>query len=308
MCMEKTIDVIIPVYRPGKEFQELLRRLLCQSILPEHIFILQTLEEGEAMLKPQDERIQVFPIAKKDFDHGRTRAYGVSLSKADYVLLMTQDAMPADRELLFRLRKGFEGEKVGIVYGRQLAREDADITERLTRLYNYPAQSRMQTKKDIETLGIKAYFCSDVCAMYDRRLYGELGGFSHPTVFNEDMIMASKVIQSAYAVYYAADARVIHSHAYTCMQQLRRNFDLGVSQKQYSEVFETVSSEKEGAGFARQTILTLCRKGHPFKAVYFAWQCAFRLVGYRLGKRYDRLPDSVVGFCTMSPGYWKNRE
>lgn len=308
MCRKKTIDVIIPAYRPGREFQELLGRLLCQSVLPEHIFILQTLEEGEAMMKPQDERIQVFPVAKREFDHGRTRAYGVSLSKADYVLLMTQDAMPADRELLSCLLKGFETEGVGIVYGRQLARKDADITEKLTRLHNYPAQSRMQTAADLTVFGIKTYFCSDVCAMYDREVYEALGGFSYPTIFNEDMIMASKMIQNAHTVYYAAEAKVIHSHAYTCMQQLRRNFDLGVSQKQYSEVFENISSEKEGAGFAKQTILTLCRKGHPLKALYFAWQCAFRLAGYRLGKQYDRLPDSVVRFCTMSPGYWKSRE
>ena len=42
----KTVDVIIPVYKPGEELKELLSRLMKQSILPEHIFILQTIEEG----------------------------------------------------------------------------------------------------------------------------------------------------------------------------------------------------------------------------------------------------------------------
>ena len=307
MSMEKTIDIVIPAYKPGKEFQELLRRLLKQSVLPGHIFILQTLEDGDAPMKSQDERIIVYPVAKKEFDHGKTRAYGAGLSKADYVLFMTQDAMPADDELLSSLLKGFEQEKTGIVYGRQLARKDADITEQLTRLHNYPAQSCLKTKSNLNTLGIKTYFCSDVCAMYDRNLYQKLGGFSYPTIFNEDMIMASKVIQNGYAVYYAAEAKVIHSHSYTCMQQFRRNFDLGVSQKQYREVFEHISSEKEGAGFAKKTIVTLCRRGHIGKAVYFAWQCAFRLAGYKLGKNYDRLSDGMISFCTMSPGYWKEK-
>lgn len=301
----KTVDVIIPVYKPGSELKELLSRLMKQSIMPEHIFILHTVEEGEPLLKPLEERIQVFPIKKEEFDHGRTRAYGAGLSEADYILFMTQDAVPADYVLIEELLKGMEQENVGIAYGRQLARRDADITEKLTRLHNYPEQECLKSRADLESLGIKTYFCSDVCAMYDRRLYEELGGFSYPTIFNEDMIMASKVVQAGYGVFYAAKAKVFHSHSYTCKQQFVRNFDLGVSQSQYSEIFENVSSEKEGAGFAKKTILTLCKKMHFGKAVYFAWQCAFRLAGYKLGRNYERLPKKVILHCTMSPGYWK---
>jgi len=301
----KTVDIIIPAYKPGSEFNTLLSRLMKQSVLPEHIFILQTIEEGEALMKPLEERIQVFPIEKAEFDHGRTRAYGAELSEADYILFMTQDAIPADRKLIYELLKGMERENVGIAYGRQLAKKDADLTEQLTRLYNYPEEECLKTRADLETFGIKTYFCSDVCAMYDRMLYEELGGFSYPAIFNEDMIMASKVIQAGYGVFYAAKAKVFHSHSYTCKQQFTRNFDLGVSQRQYSEIFDQISSEKEGAGFAKKTILTLCKKMHFGKAIYFVCQCAFRLAGYKLGKNYERLPRKVVLRCTMSPGYWE---
>lgn len=303
--MIKTIDIIIPAYKPGKEFQELIQKLMKQTVLPQNIFIIQTMVEGFPLIQANDSRVSVYPIEKKDFDHGRTRDYGASLSKSDYIMMMTQDAMPADPYLLEKMLKGFEQEKVGIVYGRQLARKDADILEQMARIHNYPFESRLKTKDDLERLGIKTYFCSDVCAMYDRKLYNELGGFVYPTIFNEDMIMASKVIQAGYGVYYAADAKVIHSHSYTCKQQFVRNFDLGVSQKQYSEVFENISSEKEGAGFAKNTILTLCKKGHFGKAIYFAWQCAFRLAGYKLGLHYDKLSDKMILRCTMNPGYWE---
>ncbi len=300
----KSVDVIIPAYKPGKEFQELLARLMRQTVLPGNIFILQTIEDGEELLQFSEEHIKVVPIKRAEFDHGGTRDYGARLSEADYILLMTQDAMPKNEGVIEELLKGFTGEHVGMSYGRQLARKDADITEQLARLYNYPPESQLKTRADLEELGIKTYFCSDVCAMYDRRLYLELGGFVHPTIFNEDTIMAYRVIQAGYGVYYAADAKVIHSHSYTCMQQFRRNFDLGVSQKEYSEVFENISSEKEGAGFAKKTIFTLCGKMHFLKAFYFAWQCAFRLFGYKMGKSYDRLPEKLVLWCTMSPWYW----
>ncbi len=307
MGHEKTVDIIIPVYRPGKEWKKQLARLLQQTVLPEHIFILQTLDKGEKPMKSRERRIQVFPVKKEEFDHGKTRAYGAGLSRADYLLFMTQDAIPADRELIARLLEGFDRKNVGIAYGRQLARKDADITEKLARLHNYPKESRFKTKADLETMGIQAFFCSDVCAMYDRKIYEELGGFSYPAIFNEDMVMAYRVLQAGYGVFYAAGAKVFHSHTYTCMQQFRRNFDLSVSQKQRREVFGQVSSEKEGAGFVKKTVITLCKHFQFAKAFYFIWQCVCRLAGYRLGKHYENLPKKLILYCTMSPGFWHAR-
>ena len=120
--------------------------------------------------------------------------------------------------------------------------------------------------------------------------------------------MAFRVIHAGYGVYYNAEAKVIHSHSYTCMQQFHRNFDLGVSQSQYSEIFESISSEKEGAGFAGKTIVTLCKGLHFWKAFYFAWQCAFRLVGYKLGRNYERLSRRMILRCTGSAWYWKEEQ
>lgn len=320
-----SVDVMIPVYKPGKEFSSLIEKLLGQTVPPDHILMMQTLEEGEKPLDvsqirashgqafqgdgdhPMEEpEIQVFPVRKEEFDHGATRDRGAKHSQADYILFMTQDAMPADDRLIEKLLQGFSGEKIGIAYGRQLAREGADILEKMARLHNYPPEGRIQTKADVERLGIKTYFCSDVCAMYDRKLYEQLGGFVHPTIFNEDMIMAFRVIQAGYGVCYAAGAKVVHSHSYTCMQQFHRNFDLGVSQTQYREVFAQISSEKEGAGFAKNTLIALCKRMRFFKAFYFALNCAFRLTGYKLGRNYPKLSKKMILRCTMSPGYWRD--
>lgn len=311
--MEPQIDVIIPIYKPGETLKGLLDKLMSQSVLPHHIYLLQTIEEGEEELFSSEyERVSVHTVKKKDFDHGATRNYGAGLaikgsqqanSEKSYLLYMTQDAVPVDEYLLEKLWEPFRDPRTGISYARQLPREQADIVEKLTRLHNYPPQNQLKTKESLENLGIKTYFCSDVCAMYRKDIYQEMGGFVYPTIFNEDMIMASKVIQGGYQVVYTAEAKVIHSHSYTCMQQFHRNFDLGVSQKQYSDVFRGISSEKEGAGYASSLLVYLLKKGKIGKAFYFALQCGFKLLGYQLGKRYDKLPAKMVSLCTMSPGY-----
>ena len=54
------------------------------------------------------------------------------------------------------------------------------------------------------------------------------------------------MINAGYKVAYVAEARVIHSHNYTGMQQFHRNFDMAVSQAEHPEVFEGIKSESEG--------------------------------------------------------------
>ena len=74
--MEQTkIDIVIPVYKPGSEFSDLIKRLMHQTVVPEHIFIMQTIrDESEIMVQSMDERIRIIPVMQSEFDHGGTRA------------------------------------------------------------------------------------------------------------------------------------------------------------------------------------------------------------------------------------------
>ena len=111
------------------------------------------------------------------------------------------------------------------------------LIERYTRSFNYPDAPSVKTKKDLPKYGIKTFFCSNVCAMYRAENYWRLGGFEKKTIFNEDMIFAGKIILNGGGIAYVPEARVIHSHNYGNIEQLRRNFDLAVSQAEHPEIF-----------------------------------------------------------------------
>ena len=73
---------------------------------------------------------------------------------------MTQDALPADEMLVERLvRPLTENTDIAVSYARQLSNSDASCEERISRNFNYPAESRVKTQADIQALGIKSYFC-----------------------------------------------------------------------------------------------------------------------------------------------------
>lgn len=301
------VDVIIPTYKPEKEFAELIHRLQQQTYAIRKIIIINT-ETGifPEKLETEPYPIEVIHIKPKDFDHGGTRNMGASISKADIVLYITQDAMPADEHLIEKFIKVFEAHSdIGVAYGRQLPKNDCNIIERFTRRFNYPEKSRIKSKSDLNELGIKTFFCSDVCAAYRRNYLLGAGGFEDPTIFNEDMIFAGKRILAGDKVAYVAEAKVLHSHNYTGRQQFHRNFDLAVSQAQYPEVFEGVPSEGEGIRMVKATARYLIRNEQPLKVIILMYQSGCKYIGYFLGKRYKKLPMRIVMKCTSNSNYWK---
>ena len=303
-----TIDVIIPTYHSGDKFDKLIKMLYTQTVKPNKVLILHSVEkEGEEQSYPQIEgsNITVIPIEQKNFDHGGTRKYGASLSDADIIMFMTQDAIPADEYLLEKLLEPYIDPKVSATYARQLPDEKADLLERYTRYFNYPKQSRVKSKADIEEYGIKTFFCSDVCATYRNSVYRQLGGFVERTIFNEDMIMAAAMIRADYKVAYAADARVIHSHKYSYVQQFTRNFDLGVSHNQYVEVFHGLKSESEGIKLVMSSIRYLIEKKEFLMIPDLIISSGCKFLGYQMGKRYDLFSKDFVKRCSMNKSYWK---
>lgn len=303
------VDVIIPVYKPGKRFSELLRRLEVQT-KPVNRYIIMNTEErfweewlpGAGVLP---DNLSVYHVTKEDFDHGATRHAGILKSDADVCVFLTDDALPGDRRMLERLCGALEGEDIAAAYGRQLPDRDCGVIERYTRSFNYPEESRVKRREDLPVLGIKTYFCSNVCAAYKRKLYLSLGGFVRRTIFNEDMIFAAKAMENGYAVAYAADARVIHSHNYSGVQQFRRNFDLAVSQADHPEVFSGLKSEGEGIRLVKQTAGYLVHEGKAYLIPKLIYMSGCKYMGFLLGKRYQKLPKKAVLWCTMNRNYWK---
>ncbi|MEF2586596.1 MAG: glycosyltransferase [Butyrivibrio sp.] len=300
------VDAVIPAYKPGHDLRELVEKLLDQTVRLGRIIIINTdrefFDEKEYLIAPA---VEVVHITRHEFDHAGTRDMGLRMSDADYVLFMTMDAIPKDNYLVEKLLSGFRrADNIAVSYARQLPKKDCNRIEQITREFNYPAQSRVQTSDDIKELGIKAYFCSDVCAMYDTSIYRSLGGFKAPAIFNEDMVYAAGALDAGYAVSYCADALVYHSHNYTGRQYYRRNFDLGVSQADHPEIFERFNVKGTGMQLVRKSLAQICRKGTPADIIRLVYYSGMKYLGFRKGKNYRKLSLKTCLKHTSDKEYW----
>ena len=300
----RTIDIIIPTYRPGELFLRLFAMLQKQTVPYHRLIVINTgqklMPQTTREMLTADSRTVLRDITEEEFDHAATRAFGISLSDADCFICMTDDAVPADTLLLEKLSEALTEEGTALAYARQLPAANADEAERFVRRFNYPDTGRKKSLADLEELGIKTFFASNVCCAYRREIYDRLGGFTDSAIFNEDMIYACTALKAGYSSVYCAEALVVHSHNYTAMQQFHRNFDLGMSQTMHPEVFGGLRSEGEGIRLVKSTIGHLAASGCALQIPRFLVRTAFRYAGYRAGKAYDKLPERLAVSFAMN--------
>lgn len=282
-----TISLIIPTLNGAKDLPALMTRLKNQTVPPDEIIVVDSAStDGTAQLA-HELGAKVIEIARKDFDHGGTRDMALRRSRGELVLFMTQDALPADEYYIERLIAPFDDPRVAAVGGRQMPRDDARPFERLVREHNYPKHTRVWDEAAIDEMGVRAFLISDVCSAYRRKAYLNAGGFDHPIMTNEDMLMAQRLLADGHLLCYCGAAAVLHSHNMTLSQQFKRNYIVGRTMKRYEARFSHVSEMGEGTKLAKAVLLALLKEGRPLEALRFSMDCAARLFGNRLGRMQE---------------------
>ena len=279
------ISVIIPVLNAEKDLPGLLKALSEQTLQADEIIVTDSESSDRTRQIAEAEGVRVIPVLRKEFDHGGTRDMALRASLGDIVVFLTQDAVPAESSFLEKLIRPLSEEGVAVVTGRQLPKKSATRVERLVRIFNYPAESHIRSEADVEKMGIKAFFCSDVCAAYNREIYLELGGFEYPLKTNEDMFFAAKTLRNGYKVAYAADAQVFHSHNLTLKEQYQRNRIQGYEIERHRDLLGNVSQVPEGWKLVRYMSAQLLKEGRLVSFAHFGLDCCARFMGSRIGRR-----------------------
>lgn len=289
MIDKPSISAIVLTMNAEKNIAPLLSALHSQTVVPAEIIVADSESSDNTITIAEEYGAKILPVLRREFDHGRTRDKAFKQSIGEYVLFLTHDAVPANNVLIERMVSMLEGNtNMAAVYARQLPREDATYMERLVRNYNYPAEGHVYDAKDITVHGIKTFFMSDVCAMYRRDVYEKIGGFEKNIKTNEDMFYATNAIRNGYAVGYAADAEVVHSHNFTLKDQYRRNFIQGYEIERHKELLAAASQNSEGVKLVKAVSKAMLSKGRFLAWIHFGFDCCARYAGSYMGKRKAR--------------------
>ena len=277
------IDIICPLYNAEKDIEGLHKSLLKQKnvkINEIRYVLTESKDNSEEKLKKLN--INFKKIKKDEFSHGLTRENEAFDSKADILVFITQDVKIVRDDWLYNLTKDIANGEVDACYSRQLC--DNNTIEKYTRECNYPENSKIVTKDDIEKLGLKAFFFSDASSAIKRETFVKLKGYDHKKlIINEDMYIAYKLITNGYKIKYCADSEVIHSHVFTLKQYYDRYKDTGKFFKENSYL-NNYKVNQAGGNMAKYILKRAIQDKNWSVLVKYIPNMAARFIGMKVGK------------------------
>ncbi|WP_038553577.1 rhamnan synthesis F family protein [Synechococcus sp. KORDI-52] len=219
------VTIVVPVYNGGAMLRAVVESCLAQDLDQPFEVLLIDSESSDGCLDglPEDERLRLHKIRKKDFGHGRTRNLGVKLARGEYVAFITQDAIPANRMWLMNLIAPLQKDPgVAGVFGchmahtthGQLTAHDLDqhFNRWIFRSHRQPIELEVGRQTSNGVVSSHERFYSDNNSCLRKSICETLP--LPDVVYGEDQLWAREILRRGYKKAYASTAVVRHSHEY----------------------------------------------------------------------------------------------
>lgn len=231
MSGPQKVSVIVPTRNGMPRFAEVLDGILRQETpWPFEVSCVDTASTDGTWEEIERRGVRRRRIAKRDFEHGRTRNEAIAETDGDVVVLTVQDATPQDAHWLRELVEALSlADGVAGAYSRQVPYEglnpflrrrleDWSAGRDVTRVQRLPAGARLEDLEPLERLSLCAF--DDVASCMPRAVWRR---FPVPSRrFGEDVAWGKRVIEAGLAIAFAARSVVRHSHDDGAMAEFRR--------------------------------------------------------------------------------------
>ncbi len=304
---EAGISVIIPTRNGGAFLPALFAGLEKQTCRPLEVIVVDSSSTDDSRAIARDFGAEVLVIPVAEFDHGGTRTRMGQRAGGDILVYLTQDAVVADEHALQRLvAPFFTDDRIAVTFGRQLPNRDASLFAEHIRLFNYGTSSYVRCWEDRKKYGLRTAFVSNSFAAYRKKPLAACGYFRDGLLFGEDTCAVTTLLRRGHCIAYVADARVYHSHNYSIAEDFRRYFDIGAFHRRQSWLVESLGRpEGEGMRYLRSELKFLWKKRKFGSFPEFFLRIGGKLLGYKMGNRYDLLPRRIVSFFSMNRRFWQ---
>jgi rhamnosyltransferase len=301
-----SLSVILPTWNAGVELRDLLLQLSRQTVIFHELLVVDSSSADETVAIAKEFGAEVVVIPQQEFDHGGTRTLMARRAQGDILIFLTQDAIPVAANALAKLIEPLlTDETIGVTYGRQLPNSDATALAAHLRYFNYPQQTVVRSFADREQFGFQTVFASNSFAAYRRTALAKVDYFKTGLIFGEDTCTVGRLLMQGDKVAYVAEAMVFHSHNYTCVQEFRRSFDIGVLHVTEKWLLDTYGqAEGRGWQYVQSGLSYLLRMKKGALLPGFLWRVVLKFLGYQLGRHFRLLPQWLTPLLSMHRSWW----
>lgn len=234
----RLVSIILPVKNGAHKLKDLLPAIKAQKIGDQiEIIAVDSESQDESVKLLREADATVVSIDPRSFNHGLTRNLATKYANGSILVFLNQSTLPADEHWLANLVRPFESDaSLSAVCGRVLPRRDADLltvretlnnvnasTERLvTQITDWTAYRSLKPeilRAFVNFHTLSAAIRADVFRRVPFRAAD----------FGEDLIWGKEALESGLRIQFEPSSVALHSHNYSLLEILRRNFDDAVA-------------------------------------------------------------------------------
>ncbi|MFQ5353411.1 MAG: glycosyltransferase family 2 protein [Thermodesulfobacteriota bacterium] len=304
---EIEVSILIPSFNGGELFIKCLEALYRQETdTPFEVIVIDSGSTDGTAERVKEFPLRFYEIKPGEFNHGETRNNGIGLAKGEFVILLTQDALPRDRHLIEALIKPLINDPLAAgVYARQLPREDAHpLTKRdLNGWLTGGMERHVSSISDREAYDKmrpmeKYFFCNfdDVCSAVRVSVWKKIPYTR--TDFAEDLEWSKKVLEAGFKIIYEPAAAVIHSHNRSLGYEYKRT---RLCHRRLNEIFglRTVSTKTQLLRYAvkstiKDTAYIWSEEPVFLRRIFFILRVPFSSL-VKLYAQYSGALDAITG-------------
>lgn len=293
-------SVVIPVKNAGRFLDAQLAAVFAQEGegRPE-VVIVDSGSTDDTLSIAARYPARVVSIRPEEFNHGETRNLGARESRGEFIVFLTQDALPADGAWLGSLCAPLRGDPaVAGSFSRHIPRPGCSLPLARQIAEEWPQGGglerivkRVRSREELEARKPHfVYFANTSSCL--RRSVWERFPFNR-VEFGEDADWAERVLLAGYAIVYEPASAVIHSHDHTLREQLRQHYDYGrfVRAAGLAPTITARQSAKTAAVSLRDDLAYARRRGLPAAKLFYSVPYhAACVLGRWLGEHSESLP------------------
>ena len=225
---EGKVSVVIPSYNAGDSIKDLLLALQSQEKIGTiEIVVVDSESKDGTADRAEALGAKVIRIKQSDFSHSYARNLGAEHASGDYLLFMTQDAMPNGSLWICGLMQPVMTDGVVAVSCQESPRPDCDLLGRVSiwlhseymGILDIDKIMKLPARQDYDNLRRHGQL-NDVTCLVKRDLFM---AFRYQGDYAEDLDLGIRLIRAGHTIALLSSVKVIHSHTRPAFYHMKRS-------------------------------------------------------------------------------------
>lgn len=225
--IEKSVSVVIPTYNAGEEGRRLFKLLREQEGLDTlDIIVVDSGSKDDTVEIARQFCCKVIQIPNEEFSHSYARNLGAKNASTNYVLFMTQDAVPTSADWINKMVSAIQEHGAVAASCCEIPKPDCDLYgivccfnhNRYMDIMDHDRILRNPALKTAENIRLNAQI-NDIACVVLRDVFLQ---YQFRGNYAEDLDLGRRMISDRHQLMLLSSSPVIHSHTRSAIYHFRR--------------------------------------------------------------------------------------